>query len=89
MHKDVEAMIIELRLNAVRDTEGPWMKDAIRVHVGHEHPAATFSDIIMHHLDRVVLDCIVLMDTIVGGIRYVVGLFASNLEYLLPYVLSD
>ena len=41
------------------------------------------------HPDRVVLDCIVLMDNIVGGIRYVVGLFASNLEYLLPYVLSD
>ena len=82
MHKDVEAMIVAPHLNAIRDTEVPWMNDAVFVHVRHEYPAATFSDIITY-LDRVVLGSMVLLNVIICAIRYVVGLCSSNLNYLL------
>ena len=49
MHKNVEAVVVELCLHAVRNTEGPRVGGAVRIHVRHEYPATTLSR------DRVVL----------------------------------
>ena len=79
MHEDVEAIVVELCLHAVRDAEGPRVNVAIRVHVRHEDPAATLDNVISDR-ESIVLDCMVPVSTVIGASSYVVVLHTSGLK---------